>query len=183
MKQGSTQSVDAYMSQLRLALPECKYKHDKDQFIFGLHNKEIQDRLLGELSGTDNSIRALYEARKIKSKLEQQKMLGTVTPNYSLVGMDAIRKNRFSHEKCDFCGWHHKKGKQHCLAFGKKNCDKCGGKIHSKAMCRSSKGLRKRSDRTKKCMHRCDIDEVNECCDDNTMVKDLTDQVQSLFYH
>ena len=43
--------VDAYMSQLRLALPECKYKHDldellKDQFIFALYNKEILDHLL-----------------------------------------------------------------------------------------------------------------------------------------
>ena len=38
MKQNVHQSVDAYMSQLRLALPECKFKNDsddllKDQFI------------------------------------------------------------------------------------------------------------------------------------------------------
>ena len=51
IKQGTTQSCDVYMSQLRLALPECKYKHDadkllKDQFIVGLYNKEIQDHLL-----------------------------------------------------------------------------------------------------------------------------------------
>ena len=30
MKQGSVKSVDAYMSQLRLTLPECEYKHDSD---------------------------------------------------------------------------------------------------------------------------------------------------------
>ena len=64
MKQNMNQSCDAYMSQLRLALPECKYKHDsdellKDQFVFGLHNKEIQDHLLGELSETDNSVLCL----------------------------------------------------------------------------------------------------------------------------
>ena len=52
MKQNVHQSVDANMSQLRLALPECKFKNDaddlhKDQFIFGIHNKEIQDHLLG----------------------------------------------------------------------------------------------------------------------------------------
>ena len=51
-KQGMNQSCDAYMSQLRLALTECKYKHDsdellKDQFIFGLYNKGIQGHLLG----------------------------------------------------------------------------------------------------------------------------------------
>ena len=55
------------MSELRLALPECKYRNDadellKDQFIFGIHNKEIQDHLLGEIKETDNSVRELYEA-------------------------------------------------------------------------------------------------------------------------
>ena len=126
MKQGQTQSVDAYMSQLRLALLECKYKHDcdellKDQFIFGIFNKESQDHLHGELSETDNSVKALYEAHKIESKLEQRKMLGIVNPT-SLVGVDAIGKN----SQNDKCG-----GKQNCPALGK-TCNKCGGKTTSK---------------------------------------------------
>ena len=57
------------MSELRLALPECKYRNDADellkgQFIFGIYNKEIQDHLLGEINETDNSVKSLYEARK-----------------------------------------------------------------------------------------------------------------------
>ena len=57
------------MSQLIVALPECKYKHNsdellKDQFIFGLHNTGIQDCLLGELSETDDSVCTMYKARK-----------------------------------------------------------------------------------------------------------------------
>ena len=41
MKQNVAQTCDSYMSELQLALPECKYKNDayeplKDQFIFGL---------------------------------------------------------------------------------------------------------------------------------------------------
>ena len=131
-----TQPCDAYMSQLRLALPEWKYKHDsdellKDQFIFGLHSKEIQ------LSEMDNSVHTLYKARQIESKLEQRKLLGIVTPN--AVGMDAIKsgKNRSSQgEKCDYCSWNHKKGEQNCPAYGK-ICDKYGQKNHFKAMCRS----------------------------------------------
>ena len=147
MKQGMSQSCDVYMSQLRFALPECKYKHDgdellKDQFIFSLLNKEIQDHLLGELSEMDNSVHALYEAHKVESKLEQRKLLEIVTP--SAVGMDAIRQNRFSHEKCDFCGQNHKKGKQNCLAYGR-ICDRCYQKNHFKAMCRSSEGSRYKS--------------------------------------
>ena len=78
MKQGASQNCDSYMSSLRLALPECRYRNDadellKDQFIFGIHNKEIQDHLLGEIKETDNSVRALYEAREIESKLAQRK--------------------------------------------------------------------------------------------------------------
>ena len=54
LKQRASQTCDAYMSELRLALPECKYWNDadellKDQFIFGVYNKEIQDHLLGEI--------------------------------------------------------------------------------------------------------------------------------------
>ena len=61
------------MSELRLALPECKYKNDadeifKDQFILGIENKEIQDHLLGKISKSDPSVKALYEARKVESK-------------------------------------------------------------------------------------------------------------------
>ena len=97
MKQHTNQSCDAFMSQLRLALPECKYKHDsdellKDQFIFGLYNKQIQDHLLGELSETDNSVKALYEAPKVESKLEQSKLLGIVTP--STLSVDAMKNHK-----------------------------------------------------------------------------------------
>ena len=46
MKQKSSQTCNSYMSEFRLALPECKYKNDADellkhQFIFDIHNKEI----------------------------------------------------------------------------------------------------------------------------------------------
>ena len=74
-----------HTSELRLALLECKYRNDadellKDQFIFGVYNKEIQDHLLGEIKETDNSVKSLYEARKIESKLAQTKMLGIDNP-------------------------------------------------------------------------------------------------------
>ena len=54
MRQRVSQTCDSYMSELHLALPECKYKNDadellKDQLIFGIENKEIQDHLLGEI--------------------------------------------------------------------------------------------------------------------------------------
>ena len=132
MKQNVHQSVDAYMSHLRLALPECKFKNDsddllKDQFIFGIHNKEIQDHLLGEISETDKSVKSLYEVRKIESKLEQRKMLGIVTPD-RLVDVNAVKKKKVRfHKNCDYCGHSHDKG--NCLAFSK-TCNRCGRENH-----------------------------------------------------
>ena len=80
--------------------------------MFGVYDKEIQDHLLGEISESDNSVKALYEARKIESKHEQCKLLGIVNPS-SLTSIDAI-KQKFSREGkyCDFCGQSHKRGKQ-----------------------------------------------------------------------
>ena len=155
-----------------------------------MYDKEIQDHLLGEISESDNSVKALYKARKIDSKHKQCKLLGIVNPS-SLTSIDAIKAQKFSRrEDCDFCGWSHKRGKQNCPAFGK-TCDRCGGKNHFKNVCKlRSKGSMDRSCRTKgKCTHRCDFHEV-DCCDDssenhtdNADMSDLTEQVQSLFYH
>ena len=57
MKQKASQTCDSYMSELRLALPECKYRNDankllNDQFIFGIYNKYIQDHLFGKINVT-----------------------------------------------------------------------------------------------------------------------------------
>ena len=110
-------------------MSECKYKNDvdellKDQFIFGIENKEIQDYLLGEISETDNSVKALYEARKIESKLAQSKMLGIVNPN--LISVDAI-KNRSKDEiwNCEYYGHTHDRDRH--PAYGKV-CNRCGQK-------------------------------------------------------
>ena len=70
MKQKASQMCYSYMSELRLALPECKYRNDadellKDQFIFGIDNKEIQDHLLGKIKETDNSVRAFMRPGKL----------------------------------------------------------------------------------------------------------------------
>ena len=184
MKQKASQNCDSYMSELRLALPECKYRNNsdellKDQFIFGIHNKEIQDHLLGEIKETDNSVRALYEARKIESKLAQRKMLGIANPG--LVSMDELRKKSTNfrgkdknthYTDCRFCGCDHNKGD--CPAFGK-ICHHCGGKNHFKSKYRSERGSskaeskrdsRKPSKANDRCSHKCRVHEVNECHDD-----------------
>ena len=197
MKQKVSQDCKSYMSDLRLALSECKYRNDadellKDQLIFGIYNKEIQDHLLGKIKETDNSARSLYEARKIESKLAQRKMLGIANPG--LISMDELRekstnfrgKSKNTHyTDCKFCGCDHNKGD--CPAFGKM-CHHCGRKNQFESKCRSEKGSsksesrrdsRKPSKAIGRCSHKCRIHEVNECHDD---MEDLSEQVQSLFY-
>ena len=106
----------------------------KDQFIFGIENKEIQDHVLGEISEMDNSVKVLYEARKVESKLAQRKMLGIVNTN--LVSVDAI-KNRSKDEiwNCEYCGHTHDRGR--CPAYGKV-CNRCGWKNHFEKKCRQN---------------------------------------------
>ena len=136
LKQKGSQTCDAYMSELRLALPECKYKNDSDellknQFIFVIHNKHIQDHVLGEIKETDNSVRALYEMRRIELKLQQRQMLGIGNPG--LVSVDAI-KNRSTRkiQNCAYCG--HTHGKGGSPAFGK-ICNRCGQKDQFEKKC------------------------------------------------
>ena len=78
LKQKSSQTCDSYMSELRLALPECKYRNDadellKDQFIFGAYNKEIQDHLLGEMKETDNSVRHFMRPEKLNQNWPKER--------------------------------------------------------------------------------------------------------------
>ena len=124
------------MSELRLAVVECRYPDIvqdellKDQFIFGLVVKEIQDHLLGEIVAEDTSEKCLLESRRIESKIEQIKLLGIK----AAVSYDSIQTNRSrdkfrSHSRgrakssssvrnCKYCGKSHSRG--NCPAYGKK---------------------------------------------------------------
>ena len=153
----------------------------------------------------DNSVKALYEARKIESKLAQRKMLGIVTP--AALSVEAIHRSFKSKSKsqskgfksqtdytdCKFCGKSHDKGK--CPTYGKV-CNKCGRKNHFESKWQSSSKFN--SDRPRgskphrkcgKCGHKkvdCveySQEESDESDSDSNGMKDLTEQVQSLFYH
>ena len=95
LKQKQSQSCDAYMAELRLNIVECKYPNTvqnellKDQFIFGVCVKEVQDHLLGEITPEDNSDKCLLGSRKIESKIGQCKLLGIKTS----MTYDAIHSN------------------------------------------------------------------------------------------
>ena len=101
LKQCQSQSCDAYMAELHLNIVECKYPNTvqdellKDQFIFGVCVKEVQDHLLGEITPEDNSDKCLLEAHKVESKIEQCKLLGIKTA----MTYDAINRGRSKSRK------------------------------------------------------------------------------------
>ena len=194
MKQEHGQSCDIYMSELRLSIVECRYPeivHDellKDQFIFGLGIKEIQDHLLGEIKAEDSSEKCLLESRKIESKIGKRKLLGIKTAmTYDAIhshrDRDKLRNKSNSRghsgsniRNCKYCGKSHNRG--NCPAFGKK-CQKCGKENHFKAVCKSGNdGKRDHSKQRYKGKKGKKFHEVNE----DGVMDDLTEQVQSLFY-
>ena len=74
IKQKQGQTCDSYMSELRLAIVECHYPDKvqdemlKDQYIFGLCVKEIQDHLLGEIVTKDTAEKCLLESQQNRVK-------------------------------------------------------------------------------------------------------------------
>ena len=124
LKQCQSQSCDAYMAELHLNIVECKYPNTvqdellKNQFIFGVCIKEVQDHLLGEITPEDNSEKCLLEARKIESKIEQQKLLGIKTSiTYNAIHSNNNRGRSKSRSKSQGCG-------QSQSSF--RNCKYCG---------------------------------------------------------
>ena len=68
------------MAELHLNIVKCKYPNTvqdellKNQFIFGVCTKEVEDHLLGEITPEDNLEKCMLEARKIESKIKQHKL-------------------------------------------------------------------------------------------------------------
>ena len=151
--------------------------------------KEIQDHLLGEITPEDTAEKCLLKSRKIESKIEQRKLLGiktSMTYNAIYRGRDRSRKHKSRDcpnsviKSSKYCGKSRNRG--NCPAFGKK-CQKCGRDNHFKSVCKSGNDKYESScSRPKTKGHKGKrFHEVNE--EINEAIDDLSDQVQSLFYH
>ena len=196
LKQKSGQSCDGYMSEVGLVIAECRYPDQvqnqllKDQYIFELAIKEIQDHLLGEIVSEDSAEKCLLESRKVESKIEQRKLLGIKT----VMTYNSIHRGRYKYRSksqgrgqssssicnCKYCDKSHSKG--NCPAFGKK-CQKCGCENHFRLMCinTNTEKCEPSRHRPKKSHKRKRFYKVSEQKDNG--MDDLADQVQSLFYN
>ena len=74
------------MAELKVLIRECGYEDNmktillKDQFIFGVTVREIQEHLINEIGDDHDLNMTLVEARKIESRIAQCKLLGLVCP-------------------------------------------------------------------------------------------------------
>ena len=80
------------MAELKVLIRECGYKENmqnillKDQFIFGVMVREIQEHLLNEIGDDHDINQCLQEARKIESCLAQCKLFGLKSVQYDSIG-------------------------------------------------------------------------------------------------
>ena len=157
-KQGAT--VDAHMAELKVLICECGYEENmqnillKDQFIFGVTVREIQEHLVNEIGDDHDINQCLQEARKIESHIAQRKLLGLKSLQYdSICQRECGRSKKKSKSKDRFksrskssggtikdfkyCDSSHQC--RQCPAYGK-NFKTCGKKNHFTKKCHSGKG-------------------------------------------
>ena len=127
-KQGAT--IDSYMAELKVLITECSYEENmqnillKDQFIFGITVREIQEHLLNNIEDEHDLSNCLQEARKIESHIAQCKLLSLKSVQYDSIGNQRERgrtkiksksKDRFKTRSqsnggikdCKYCGSSH----------------------------------------------------------------------------
>ena len=126
----------------------------KDQFIFGVIVREIQEHLLNNIEDDHDLNHCFQEARKIESGIAQRKLLGLKSVQYYSIGNQRSRaKKKFKPKDkrpqsrsqsrirdCKYCGCNHQRrqcpayGKT-CKGYGKKN--NFAKKCHSKGQSQS----------------------------------------------
>ena len=152
LKQKQGARVDAYMAELKVLIQECGYDENmqaillKDQFIFGVTVREIQEHLLNEINEDHDLNQCLVEARKIESRIAQRKLLGLKSVQYGAINRSRPKKKSKTKDirpksrsqsairDCKYCGNSHQR--RQCPAYGKE-CKTCGKKNHFAKKCLS----------------------------------------------
>ena len=92
LKQKQGAPVDAYMAELKVLIHECGYDQNmqqillKDQFIFGVIVREIQEHLLNDIEDDHDLNHCLQEVHKIESCIAQRKLLGLKLVQHDAIG-------------------------------------------------------------------------------------------------
>ena len=197
-KQGAT--VDAYMAELKVLIKECGYEENmrnillKDQFIFGVTVREIQEHLLNEIGDNRDLNQCFIEACKIELHIAQRKLLGLKSIQYDSIGNQRSRpqKRKFKPKDkrpqsrsqsgirdCKYCGTNHQC--QQCPAYGK-TCKSCGKKNHFAKKCHSRSQSQSGSTGSKKSFKYREVNVDQESSDDG-QIDEITSKVRSTYYN
>ena len=168
----------------------------KDQFIFGVTVREIQEHLPNEITDEQDLNATLVEARKIESRIAQCKLLGPKSVQYDVVNQgqrgrskkkskskDSRQKSRSQSgiRDCKYCGNNHPR--RQCPAYGKE-CKACGRKNHFAKKCllrnKSTAGTHTGN---KKLFKYRQISADHESSDEGQQIDEITSKVKSLYYN
>ena len=197
-KQGST--VDAYMAELKVLIKECGYEENmqnillKDQFIFGVTIREIQEHLLNEIGDDHDLNQCLMEARKIESRTAQCKLLGLKSVQYDSIGNQRSQpKKKFKSKdkrpqsrsqsgirNCKYCGSNHQC--KQCPAYGK-TCKSCGKKNHFAKKCTSKGQSQSHTGMGSKKLSKYREVNVDQESSDDVQIDEITSKVRCMYYN
>ena len=137
LQQQKEESVDAYLTQIKLKLDMCEYAAEvrqeltRDKFIFGLTNDRLKERLLRE-ENLDLAT-AVGQAQRAESSKRQIREMSTRSE------VNAVERSRSQPPpaapvQCGNCGRRHKP--KQCPAYGQE-CLVCHKLNHFSRVCRS----------------------------------------------
>ena len=145
-KQGSTETIDAYVTELRILSSSCEFGElrdslIRDRIVCGVNSESVRLRLLRETDLTLQRAIDLCRASELSEKQVKQitgelaeATVGAVSRRGNKRQQKSINKN-VELKKCLKCGRKH--DRRNCPAFGK-TCHKCGKLNHFAKLCQSN---------------------------------------------
>ncbi|XP_030578703.1 uncharacterized protein K02A2.6-like [Archocentrus centrarchus] len=138
--QGASESIDSYVTELRLLAKTCNFgtlrdSLIRDRIVCGGNNTSMRERLLREKNLTLDTCLQLCRAAEL-SKENVKAITSAIAEEVHAVQGAQYQSTDSNTVQCKFCGKTHEKRKEKCPAFGKK-CAKCGTKNHFAAKCKA----------------------------------------------
>ncbi|XP_049903425.1 uncharacterized protein LOC126392184 [Epinephelus moara] len=138
--QGNDESIDSYVTDLRVLASTCNFGEIKDSLIpdrivCGNNNSGLRERFLREDKLTLD--KCLQLCRATESSRENSRTIeGNAVEEVHMVRHKAGQDKSLNTVSCMFCGNTHERNKRKCPAFGKR-CKKCGKENHFAVRCKS----------------------------------------------
>lgn len=169
--QGFGESIDSYVTELKLLTKTCNFgtlrdSLIRDRIVCGINNASMRERLLREKAMSLDTCIQLCRAAEL-SRENCRAIAGPTAKDVHAVHGASRHQQRDKDDtvECKFCGRTHERSKRKCPAFGKK-CKKCGKENHFAAKCKARPEIRK-----KKPVH--NVTECDSEYEDILCVKDV----------